>query len=395
MSGAAEPLRIVADDAIAFLDEAFGDFGPIVRRPGRDIDRDVLSDADVLLVRSVTRVDAALLADTPVRFVGSATAGRDHVDEPGLARAGVTFAAAPGCNAVAVAEYVLAALARVADREGSPWPAAGPVGIVGFGCVGRRLAARLRSLGAQVLVSDPPLSEHRVAPLEPDPILAAAVVTEDLRTLDELIDRCDVLSLHVPLTDDGAHPTKGLLDRHRLARIRDGATVINTCRGGVVDDEALFEHVTSGRLSAVLDVWADEPTPRTALVDAVAVATPHVAGYSTPGKRRASAQVHAALARFAGRAPWFPETDPEAPRRSLSPPDRARLSAWIADAVGLGPAIAALRELSGEGARIDGARFEAARRGYALRDELSSWTLDTPSPDPWWPALGVRPRPDR
>ncbi len=395
MSGAREPLRIVADDAIAFLDEAFGDFGPVVRRPGRAIDRDVLADADVLLVRSVTRVDAALLDGTPVRFVGSATAGRDHVDEPSLARAGVTFSAAPGCNAVAVAEYVLAALAHVAAARGTPWPASGPVGIVGFGCVGRRLAARLRALGAQVLACDPPLASHRVAPHEPDPVLAAQVATEGLRPLQELVDRCDVLSLHVPLIDDGPHPTRGLLDRDRLARLRDGTTVVNTCRGGVVDDDALAEHLASGRLSAVLDVWADEPTPRTALVDAAVVATPHVAGYSTPGKRRACAQVHEALARFVGRTPWFPAVDPDSSRRPLDPPAREAIGPWLAAAVDLEPAIAALRELSGTSARIDGPRFEAARRTYRLRQELSSWALRTPSPDPWWAALGVARARDR
>lgn len=389
MSGFSEPLRIVADDAIAHLDEAFGGFGTIDRRPGRTIDREALQDADVLLVRSVTRVDDALLQGTAVRFVGSATAGRDHVDEAALQHSGITFAAAPGCNAVAVAEYVLAALAHVADARGSTWPAEGPVGIVGFGCVGRRLTVRLRALGTQVLVCDPPLAATRTASHEPDPVLARLPATEDFRTLDEVLRRSAVVSLHVPLIDDGAHPTRGLLRAAGVDKLREGAVVINTCRGGVLDDDALHARLRDGRLFGVLDVWADEPAPATALVRASTVATPHIAGYSTAGKRRATAQVHAALARMLGCVPWFSATPDDEPRRTFAPPDRDGLGSWLRDAVDLGPARTAMAQLAGSAPRVDAVRFEAARRGYRLRDELPTWTLATPSPAPWWPALGV------
>ena len=114
-------MHIVADENIPLLDAFFAPLGRITRLPGRQIGREHLLDADALLVRSVTRVDPQLLADTPVRFVGTCTIGTDHLDLPGLAAAGIAVASAPGCNARGVVEYVLSCLLTLSERTGLDW----------------------------------------------------------------------------------------------------------------------------------------------------------------------------------------------------------------------------------------------------------------------------------
>ena len=379
----ATPL-IVADDAIAQVAEAFGDLGRLRMLPGREIDRDALVDADVLLVRTVTRVDAALLRGTPVRFVGSATAGLDHVDRPALSALGVELAHAPGCNAIAVAEMVLAALATLHLRGIGPFPPAGPVGVVGLGAIGRRLTARLRALGTAVLVCDPPLARTRVAEDEIDPVLSASIAHERFVALPELLATCPVVTLHVPLHETGSDPTRHLLDAAGLARLAPGAIVINTSRGGVLDDAALLRWVLDGRGTAVLDVWEDEPAPAQALVDAVAIATPHVAGYSLEGKLEATGRIHAALAHWLGRPP----VDEPAPH--VAPPDVSigedgsrTLATALASTIDVLADDAALRRAlaeAGPGRAARAAAFERLRRGYALRRELSAFRVSPACP---------------
>jgi erythronate-4-phosphate dehydrogenase len=372
---------IVADDAIAAVEEAFGDLGELRTLPGRAIDRAVLADADALLVRTVTRVDPALVAGTPVRFVGSATAGVDHVDRPGLHALGIEVAHAPGCNATAVAEVVLAALATLAARGVGSFPPSGPVGIVGFGAIGRRLAVRLRRLGTEVIACDPPLSQSRAAKDEIDHELAALVQREPFVPLPELLAASAVVTLHMPLVGTGPFPTRHLLDAAGLRHLSPGAIVINTSRGGVLDDDALLAWLSAGRGTAILDVWEEEPAPPKALVDRVALATPHVAGYSLEGKLEATRRIHVALARALGRAPSF---DP-AHHVPAAPPDLAAdrpctLASALATAIDVASEDAALRHALAE-AGADRTRravaFERLRREHPLRRELSAFTVAT------------------
>jgi len=279
-------LHIVVDENVPLAREAFEPFGDVELRPGRAIDATAVERADVLVVRSVTRVGEALLARSPVRFVGTATIGTDHVDLPWLERRGIFFAAAPGCNARSVAEYVVAALLELELDLSREWRGA-VLGVVGVGNVGSRVAALAHVLGLEVLSCDPPRAER-------EPHFRSS-------PLDEVVARADVVTMHVPRARGGPHPTHHLLDAGTLGRLRDGAVVINTSRGGVVDDEALRRACASGRLHAVLDVWESEPEPTPELIDVVRLATPHVAGYSLDGKLAGTRMIAEALARFLAR----------------------------------------------------------------------------------------------
>jgi erythronate-4-phosphate dehydrogenase len=273
-------MLIVADENIPLLDEFFSGMGHVRRLPGRQIRRADVADADVLLVRSVTRVDEELVEGSRLRFVGSATIGTDHVDQDALARAGIAFAAAPGCNARAVAEYVATLLVRFAAGQTQALQALS-LGVVGCGNVGRAVVSLAQRLGMRVRVSDPLLTSAFPAGAYPV-------------ALDELMAVSDVISLHVPLTRGGPAPTHHLLDAARLHAGR-WQLLINTARGAVVDNQALLALLRShpGRRVA-LDVWEQEPLVPGELLARMWHASPHVAGYSSEGKWRGTAMVYRA-----------------------------------------------------------------------------------------------------
>jgi erythronate-4-phosphate dehydrogenase len=218
-------MLIVADENIPLLDAFYARFGEIRRVPGRSIDRATVEQADVLLVRSVTRVDRALLEGSKVRFVGTCTIGTDHLDLDYFQQAGITWSSAPGCNARGVVDYVLGSLLTLADIEGADLTQR-TYGVVGAGEVGGRLVKVLQGLGWNVLVCDPPRQ---------------AAQGGDFVSLEHIIEQCDVISLHTPLTRSGAGSTWHLFDDRRLNQLKPGAWLINASRGPVVDNAALRE----------------------------------------------------------------------------------------------------------------------------------------------------------
>ena len=279
-------MLIVADENIPLLDAFFEGFGEIRRYPGRSIDRAAVADADVLLVRSVTQVDRALLEGSKVRFVGTCTIGTDHLDLEHFAQAGIRWASAPGCNARGVVDYVLGSLLTLAEIEGLPLSER-RYGIVGAGQVGGRLVQVLRGLGWNVQVCDP---------------LREAQEGGDFVSLEHILEHCDVISLHTPLTRSGPHPTLHLFDDARLRALKPGTWLINAARGPVIDNAALGRVLLEREdLQAVLDVWEREPAVDPALAECCVIATPHIAGYSLDGRRRGTAQIYQALCGFLGR----------------------------------------------------------------------------------------------
>lgn len=276
-------MQIVADENIPLLDAFFAGVGSLRRLPGRQISRTDLQQAEVLLVRSVTRVDRALLEGTAVRFVGTCTIGTDHLDLDWLASAGIQVVSAPGCNARGVVEYVLSCLLTLGERTATDW-CSRRVGIVGVGEVGGRLYATLQGLGVECLLCDP---------------LRAERGESGFVTLDQLIAEADVLSLHVPLTRSGTHATRHLLDTARLSALRPCAWLINSSRGPVIDNAALLSCLQQRPdLQVVLDVWAHEPEVDPQLAARCALATPHIAGYSLDGKLRGSEMIYRALCQY-------------------------------------------------------------------------------------------------
>ncbi len=215
-------LTITLDENIPYAAEAFNTLGQTRLLAGRSMRNADLQETDILVVRSVTKVNAQLLAGTPVRFVATATAGFDHIDLDYLRGQGIGFARAPGCNAVSAAEYVLAALSHWSLLRNKPLQECS-IGIIGYGNVGSRVRRLCESIGMRCIVNDPPLQEQGVAGLHP---LEAALA-------------CDIVTLHVPFTRDGTHPTFRLLDAARLAALRPATLLLNTARGGVVDETRL------------------------------------------------------------------------------------------------------------------------------------------------------------
>lgn len=260
-------MKIVADENIAGLQKYFAEAGSLLTLPGRQMTAADVAEADVLLVRSVTRVDRHLLQGSKVRFVGSCTIGTDHLDIPWLEAEGITWAHAPGCNARAVVDYVLASF-MVLQLDLSRIT----VGIVGCGYVGGLLQRQLQALNIKHLCCDPFLENTSDINYQP---------------LAELLGQCDVLCLHTPLTHDGPHPTHHLIGQKELQQMKPDAVLLNAGRGAVVDNAALLQHLgEQERFRTVLDVWENEPLPLAPLLERAVIATPHIAGYSMAGKWR-------------------------------------------------------------------------------------------------------------
>lgn len=281
-----ETMRILIDENMPVADVLFADFGEVVRVPGRQMTAEQVADADVLLVRSVTRVDTALLAQARrLKFVGTATIGTDHIDQEALAARGIAFSSAPGCNKISVGEYVISALLVLAERY-QLCLAGMTLGIIGAGNTGSSVAAKAQALGMQVCLCDPPLAEAG------DP---RVFVSYDVALA------CDVVSFHVPLDDEGPYPTRHLLDAERIAQLPAGQFLINASRGEVWDNlSLLLRQQTAEPLRLVMDVWEHEPDILQELIPYTELATPHIAGYSLEGKIMGTYQLYQAYCQFAG-----------------------------------------------------------------------------------------------
>jgi len=275
----------VADANIPHVAECFGSIGNVVVVSGREITLALLADADILLVRSITKVNSQLLKGTKVRFVATATIGFEHVDLDYLAAAGIGFASAPGSNAGSVAEYIVAALLSVA-RKKKMTLAGRSIGIVGVGSVGSKVEKKTKALGMEVLLNDPPLQRQ----------------TGDPKYLNiEELYACDFVTLHTPLNLEGIDRTFHLADHALFGSLKPGCIFLNTSRGAVMDTVALKSALASGRLGgAVLDVWENEPDIDIELLRMVDLSTPHIAGYSFDGKIAGMTMIYEAACRYFG-----------------------------------------------------------------------------------------------
>jgi erythronate-4-phosphate dehydrogenase len=273
-------MKIVADKSTAYVVEGFSPVGELEALDGRDITPEAVKDADILIVGTATKVDEKLLAKSGVCFVGTATTGFDHIDIGYLKKKGIAFASAPGSNANSVAEFVVAALLEVGHKydialEGRT------IGIIGVGRIGSRVAKKCASLGMKLFLNDPPLyrktGDKKYLPLK------------------ELFD-CDFITLHTPLTREGADKTYHLADEKFFNSLKDGSIFINTARGAVADTAAIKKAIKNSKLkAAVIDVWENEPDIDIELLKMAAIGTPHIAGYSHDGKAAGMVMVYRAL----------------------------------------------------------------------------------------------------
>ena len=278
-------MRIIADRNIPFVVECFSSIGDVEVIPGREMTASLVREADVLLVRSVTRVGSELLAGSKVRFVATATIGFDHIDTEYLAKNDIGFASAPGSNANSAAEYVIAALLSVAQKKNYDLQDKS-IGIIGVGNVGGRVAKKASALGMKVYLNDPPLQRQ----------------TGDTKYLPiEELFGCDFITLHTPLTFERINRTFHLADEKFFNLLKKGCVFLNTSRGGVVETDALKTAIKSGKLrAAVLDVWENEPNIDVELLRIVDLSTPHIAGYSLDGKVAGTIMVYEAACKYFG-----------------------------------------------------------------------------------------------
>ncbi len=287
-------VKTVCAASVLFGREAFGTLGETVVLPDRVIGHEHLRDADALIVRSKTRVDAALLKGTRVHFVGTATAGTDHLDTEFLNEADLAWCAAPGCNANSVAEYVATSLLYLAQRHGLEL-AGRTLGVIGVGEIGSRVVRKAEALGMRVLKNDPPLR--------------LATGDKTFLELDDVLREADVLTLHVPLAERGPYPTLRLANCHFFEHARAGCVFVNTSRGEVMDSEGLLFALEQGAVShAVLDVWEHEPFVSRDLLAKVDLGTPHIAGYSFEGRLNGTLQVYREACHYFEVEPsWNPD----------------------------------------------------------------------------------------
>ncbi len=274
-------MKIVADQNIPFVNEAFGSLGEVITAPGGAINSELVKDATILLVRSVTKVNEQLLAGSSVKFVATATIGRDHIDEDWLEEAQIGFASAPASNANSVAEWIITALFLVAQEQGVELQDK-KLAIVGVGNIGTLLCEKAKTIGMQVVLNDPP---------------KAAQGINAFVSLEEALTDADYVSFHVPLTYDGEWPTAGMINDKLLSLIKDGAVVLNAARGRTMIDSAMIKHAE--RFDALfLDVWPEEPAVNDQLLDKTRIASPHIAGYSFDGKCTGTGMIYRAATAF-------------------------------------------------------------------------------------------------
>ncbi|TMP83796.1 erythronate-4-phosphate dehydrogenase [Pseudoalteromonas phenolica] len=266
-------MKILADQNMPLVEEYFADLGSVTRFDGRNAKPEQIEDVDILLTRSVTKVNAELLQYAKkLKFVGTATIGIDHIDTELLDDKEIAFSSAPGCNAIAVAEYVISALYAYA-QETSTSLQGKTLGIVGVGNIGQCLREKLQGSGINLLLCDPIKFENGEL--------------EEHIELDGLLAQSDIVSFHVPLVKTGKHKTLHLIDSARIAKLKDNMLVINACRGEVIDNQALLEALQDGKqLELVLDVWENEPNILTELLPFVRYSSVHIAGHTLEGKAR-------------------------------------------------------------------------------------------------------------
>ncbi len=362
-------MRIIADENIPYVADAFGQLGSVKTLSGRKMTRQELMQADALLVRSITPVNESLLSGTPVRFVGTATIGFDHVDTAYLERQKIAFATAAGSNANSVAEYITAALLVLAERfnlrlEGKT------LGVVGYGNVGSKVVRYASHvLGMKMLINDPPL-ERQGVPVE-------------FVSLDRVLAESDAVTFHVPLTKSGPDRTHKMIDAAHLAQMKPDAIVLNSSRGSVVVGTDLKEALQAKRLlAAVLDVWENEPAIDPKLLHLVALGTPHIAGYSFDGKVAGTQML------FDGVCRHFKITDKFVNWSTLVPPAKDREIAFQStgdDQKDLRQLLRRIYDIEADDARLrkladlpadqQGPHFDRLRKEYPVRREAWNYTV--------------------
>jgi len=292
-------IQIVADHKIPFLRGVLEPFAEIKYLPGREITAQEVKKADALIIRTRTKCDQDLLHGSSVKLITTATIGFDHIDCDYCQKEHIFWYNSIGCNASSVCQYIASVLVQWAKSMGENLSEK-TIGIIGVGNVGSRVSSFCHSLNMKVLQNDP-LREEREG-------------NENFVSLNQLLEECDIITLHTPLEKEGKYPTFHLADESFFKRVKKGLFFINSSRGEVVKTGALIEAFQQGSVSNfALDVYEEEPQVQDFLLKNSFVSTPHIAGYSLDGKANGTADCIHHIADFFDIAPlrnWHPQSIP-------------------------------------------------------------------------------------
>ncbi|WMY96680.1 MAG: 4-phosphoerythronate dehydrogenase [Arsenophonus sp.] len=357
-------MKILIDENITYGKKIFKKIGEVKTIPGRLISHSILKNFDALMVRSVTQVNKKLLENTKIKFVGTATAGFEHIDKKWLKKAGINFIAATGCNAISVVEYVFSALLVMAQNYCFELKEK-TVGIVGVGNIGNLLNKYLTTWGVQTLLYDPPLAN----------------ITKNNKkfcSLKQIINEAEILTFHPNLNKSSQNSSYHLLNKELLDSIPKGRILINTSRGSVFNNQILFNRLKNGKkIHIILDVWENEPSFLLPLLTYTDIATPHIAGYSLEGKIRGTLHIFNEFNKFLGQKSYYVQLNDLLPtpdfyqinlNGELTQENLKRLIHLVYD---VRRDDACLKKT----AHIDGA-FDNLRKHYPNRREWSSLTVN-------------------
>ncbi|MDR0836020.1 MAG: 4-phosphoerythronate dehydrogenase [Tannerella sp.] len=300
---------IIADDKIPFLHGIMEEDVDVRYLPGAKISAQDVKDADALFTRTRTICNEALLKESNIKLICTATIGYDHIDTEYCDRTDIKWVNAPGCNSSSVQQYIAAAIMTLIHEKNLKINDL-TLGIIGVGNVGSKVAKAAEALGIRVLLNDPPKQEAQNAGQE-TPETAYHFIG-----LDELLAESDIVTCHVPLEKEGKYPTYHLANEDFFSKMKQNAVFINSSRGTVTDSAALKQAAETKLSTFMLDVWEGEPNIDKFLLHNAFVSTPHIAGYSADGKANGTAACIHEFADFFGFEKWknwYPEHVPAPP----------------------------------------------------------------------------------
>ena len=360
-------MKVVCDSDIPFLKGALEPYCEVIYSRGSDIGKEMVKDADALIIRTRTKCNARLLEGSKVRFIATATIGYDHIDTGWCESNGIKWTNAPGCNSWSVQQYIGSLLVTMSRQMGFSFKGK-TLGVVGVGNVGSKVARLAALLGFRVLLCDPPRARKEGQ----GPFVS----------IDEIIGRSDIITLHVPLIRDGEDATFHMFDSSRLALMNQNQILINSSRGEVVDGAALKNALAQKKiLAASLDVWENEPQIDPELLSLLFTGTPHIAGYSVDGKATGTTMSVQALGKFFN----LPCKDWEV----TEVPPSLQPTEFSIDVTGKTPqevladAILHTYDIKNDDAalRADVASFEKQRSHYPVRREFPAFSVKTLNDD--------------
>jgi len=357
-------MKIIADNKIPFLKGILEPYAEVFYVPGREINKEIIKDADALLIRTRTKCTRGLLKGTDVRFIGTATIGFDHIDTQFCDKNEIFWTNAPGCNSFSVQQYITASLLKMAHKHKFNLNEK-TIGIVGVGNVGSKVEMIAGILGMKILLNDPPRARKEGG--------------KRFVELDTILSESDIVTLHVPYNVVGKDSTYHFFNKEIFERMKKGAWFLNTSRGEVTETSALKGALNTGRVGgAILDVWENEPDIDLELMSKAFLATPHIAGYSTDGKANGTAMVVNSLSKFFNFPikDWYSENIPQPLSPVISIDGKGKSDVEI-----VRDAVFHTYNITEDDTefRFSPSDFEKLRGAYQLRREFPSFSIDIKS----------------